>query len=175
MFVKGEILFHISFRGNIQIVEFIKYDNEEKDSFTAEILFSNKYPFEKNTVRDNFITEAFSKADSTNIPSEYLTQELIELIKERNISIINKLLENKINLSNLDYDKRYETILNVYEEILKYIYGENSTIVDYKMNDFSVDLPPVNTNNNKDILKVIRDDILNEIKKEIDYLIGEYY
>lgn len=84
-------------------------------------------------------------------------------------------MENKINLSNLDYDKRYETILNVYEEILKYIYGENSIIVDYKMNDFSVDLPPLNKNNNKDILKVIRDDILNEIKKEIDYLIGEYY
>lgn len=174
MFKQGEILIYKSLRGTIKIVEFIKYDNKEKDSFTAKVLISNKYKFEEKKIFDNFAPEAFNKANLQNIPKEYLTQELIELIKNRNISIIEELLKNKIILNDLCDEEKYKIILNVYNEILKYIYTENNINIEYKMNTFSEDVSMIKTNTNIETLKNIRDDILNEIKKEIDYFIGEY-
>lgn len=175
MFKKGEILIYKSYRGTVKIVEFIKYDNNKKDSFTAKILISNKYPFEEKKIFDNFAPEAFVKANLQNVPKEFLTQELIELIKNRNISIIEELLENKIILNNLCDEEKYKTILNVYNEMLEYIYTENNINIEYKMDTFSEDVSAIKTNTNIEALKNIRDDILNEIKKEINYLIGEEY
>lgn len=175
MFKKGEILIYKSYRGTVKIVEFIKYDNKEKDSFTAKVLISNRYKFEEKKIFDNFAPEAFNKASLQNVPKEFLTQELIELIKNKNISIIKELLENKIILKNLCDEEKYKTILNIYNEMLEYIYIENNINIEYKIDTFLEDISTIKTNTNVEALKNIRDNILNKIKKEINYLIGEEY
>lgn len=87
------------------------------------------------------------------------------------MSMLEKIVSNEIIIKNLDEDKQYDCMKQLYMEILTYVYGDEET-ARYNLLDFTEYFGELDKNN-KDILIEIRDDILHEIKKSINYCIFE--
>ena len=87
------------------------------------------------------------------------------------MSMLEKIVNNEIIIKDLDKDKQYDCMERLYMEILTYVYGDEET-ARYNLLDFTEYFGELDRSN-KDILIEIRNDILHEIKKSINYCIFE--
>lgn len=85
-------------------------------------------------------------------------------------NIISLLNENKLVLKNCDEEEQNKYLLEIYKSILLYLYSIND-LVALKLKDFGDEFVEIENKENEKILKEIREDILNEVKKEINFFL----
>lgn len=81
---------------------------------------------------------------------------------------------NKINLSDIEDELQLETYIKaIYTTMMEYIGLDNNSIQSYIEDFLDDDMVNVEGKTNEQILEEIRDDILNEFKKDFNYLCFE--
>lgn len=171
--------------------------NSEEDLFRAyprvQIYWNNKYGYELEILVDFDEKTLISKVDNTVIDvkkfndffyfKEFLENKNIKILQEEysdkkiTDKVASSVLRGNVVLNDLSKTKQYTYIYFLYKYILYNLYSDRD-IVNYKMLDFFEDEFVVVENKTIEvILKEIRDDILNQIKKDINFLLFDdmYY
>ncbi|MGL5717885.1 hypothetical protein [Cetobacterium sp.] len=87
------------------------------------------------------------------------------------LDIIETLMQKKIILKDLTLDEKEEVTRLIYKELMK-ILGLDKDVIEFKLEDFKETFSDINFTSNEDFIKIILEDILNEIKKDIFTKIG---
>lgn len=159
----------------------------------AQIYWNNKFGYEFEILVDFEEKVIVFKVDSIIIETikfheffyikEYLENKDIKYLQEkfsdRNLTnkIALKVVDKHINLKKLNDDEQHIYIYFLYKYLLYNLY-RNENIVNYKMKDlFDDDFVVMEENKTIEvILKEIRDDILNQIKKDMNiWLFDDMY
>lgn len=155
----------------------------------AQIYWNNKNWYEFEIIVDFANKSIIFKADNIVFDTQQFNTffDMREWLTDRNLDyfsekysdnyITNKMvfgvLNEDITLTDLDEEKQYIYTYFLYKYILYKIYGNKDT-VNYKMKDFFDDeFTLVENRTNNEFLKEIRNDILNELRKEINYAFFE--
>ena len=161
--------------------------NSEEDLFRAyprvQIYWNNDFD-EKTLISrvDNTVVDV-KKFNDFFYLKEFLENKNIEILKEEysdkkiTDKVASSVLKGNVVLNDLSKTKQYTYIYFLYKYILYNLYSDRD-IVNYKMLDFFEDEFVVVENKTIEvILKEIRDDILNQIKKDINFLLFDdmYY
>lgn len=161
------------------------FRNTEK----AQIYWNNKNGYEFEVLVDFKNKSIIFKADNIVFDTKQFNNffDMQEWLYDKNLDyfaekysdnyITNQMvfgvLNENITLTDLDEEKQYTYTYFLYKYILYKIYGDKGT-VNYKMKDlFDEEFPLVENRTNKEFLQEIRNDILNEIRKEINYAFFE--
>lgn len=170
--------------------------NSEEDLFRAyprvQIYWNNKYGYELEILVDFDEKTLISRVDNTVVDvkkfndffylKEFLENKNIEILKEEysdkkiTDKVASSVLKGNVVLNDLSETKQYTYIYFLYKHILYNLYSDRD-IVNYKMLDFfENEFVITEDKTTKDILKEIRDDILNEIKKDMNiWLFDDMY
>lgn len=155
----------------------------------AQIYWNNKNGYEFEVLVDFTNKNIIFKADNIVFDTkqfdtffdmrEWLTDRNLDYFSEKYSDnyITNQMVFGVLNediiLTDLDEEKQYIYTYFLYKYILYKIYEDTGT-VNYKMKDlFDEEFPLVENRTNKEFLQEIRNDILNEIRKEINYAFFE--
>lgn len=91
------------------------------------------------------------------------------------LDIIESLLENKIILKDLPEEEQYKVAEKTYRKIMELL-NLDEEVIEFKIKDAEdVFLDEVENVSNKDFVKNVLDDVLNEIKKDIYIKVGIDY
>ena len=171
--------------------------NSEEDLFRAyprvQIYWNNKYGYELEILVDFDEKTLISRVDNTVVDvkkfndffylKEFLENKNIEILKEEysdkkiTDKVASSVLKGNVVLNDLSETKQYTYIYFLYKHILYNLYSDRD-IVNYKMLDFFEDeFVVIEDKTIEVILKEIRDDILNQIKKDMNFLLFDdmYY
>ncbi|WP_177162284.1 hypothetical protein [uncultured Fusobacterium sp.] len=153
----------------------IYWNNKNGYEFEVLVDFTNKNIIFK---ADNIVFDT-KRFDTFFDMREWLTDRNLDYFSEKysdnyiTNQMVFGILNEDITLTDLDEEKQYTYTYFLYKYILYKIYGDKGT-VNYKMKDlFDEEFPLVENRTNKKFLQEIRDDILNEIRKEINYSLFE--
>ena len=148
----------------------IYWDN--KKGYELEIFVN----FEKKSIAFKVNTLEFKTIEFEDFYGLYnwLKDKNIDYFREKyndyfiTEEVVNKILLDEVNLSELEINTQETYILFLYKHILYYIY-KNKNIVALKLNDYKDEFVTVGEKSNEDVLLEIKKDILNEVNKDINY------
>ena len=170
--------------------------NSEENLFRAyprvNIYWNNKSGYELEILIDFDEKTLISKVENTVIDikrfndffylKEFLENKNIEILQEEysdkkiTDKVVSSVLNGNVALNDLSETKQYTYIYFLYKYILYNLYSDRD-IVNYKMIDFFDDEFVIVENKTiEDILKEIRDDVLKQMKKDINiWLFNDMY